>query len=168
MVAPASLDEQLPFSSDLSMNVRLLLEEARRSCSDREKTFNLLEQAHMLAPDQLEVYYRYYKYLFYNKKLQQAEIIARKGLAEAGRQAGISADCLSLTPSTVDWNNSQGVLRFYLFTMKALAFILLRQERLTESENILAKLAELEPQDMLGSSVIRQLAMSLRDTLDAA
>ena len=89
-------------------------------------------------------------------------------LAEAGRQAGISADCLSITPATADWYNSEGALRFYLFTMKALAFILLRQERQVESEVILNKLAELDPEDQVGSSVIRQLAMCLREALDVA
>lgn len=162
------LDDDLTFNSELSVDVKFLLEEARRSCDDREKTFALLEKAHRLAPDQLEVYFRYYKYLFYNKRLTQAETIARKGLAEAARQAGICADYLSHTPATAGWYNSEGALRFYLFTMKALAFILLRQERLAESEVILNKLTELDPEDQVGSSVIRHLAMSLREALNAA
>lgn len=167
-MSPTVLDDDLSFNSELSVDVRLLLEEARRSCGDKEKTFALLEQAQSLAPDQLEVYYRRYKYLFYNKKLQEAETVARKGIAEAARQAEISSDYLSMTPDSADWNNAQGAVRFYLFTMKALSFILLRQERLDESEKILSKLAELDPDDLVGSSVIRQLAASLRGTQDAA
>lgn len=168
MTGQPPLDEQLPFSSQLGVDVRLLLEEARRTCADREKTIALLEKAMALAPDQLEVYYRHYKYLFYNKKLTQAEAVARKGLAVASQQAKIPEDCLLQTPTTADWQDSQGPVRFYLFTMKALAFILLRQERLEESEQILVKLVELDPEDQVGSSVIRQLAASLREQADAA
>ena len=162
------LDEDLSFNSDLSVDVRLLLEEARRCCSEKEKTISLLQKAQALAPDQLEVYFRHYKYLFYNKKLVEAESVARQGLTEAARQANISADCLSLTVHSADWNNTAGAERFYLFTMKALAFILLRQQRLMESEMILTKLAELDPEDQVGSTVIRDLATSLREQSDAA
>lgn len=168
MTQQPPLDEDLSFNSELSVDVKFLLEEARRCCRDKEKTIALLQQAQALAPDKLEVYFRHYKYLFYNKRLPEAEEVARQGLSEAARQINISPDCLLMTPDTADWKNSQGTERFYLFTMKALAFILLRQQRQHESEAILKKIAELDPDDQVGSSVIRDLALSLREQSDAA
>jgi len=47
---------------------------------------------------------------------------------------------------------------FYLFSMKALAFIRLRQLRDADAALILAKLREIDPDDSVGSSVIESYA----------
>jgi hypothetical protein len=53
---------------------------------------------------------------------------------------------------------TDGPQHFYLFTLKALAFIRLRLGRPGESLALLNKLSELDPGDSVGSSVIRDLA----------
>ena len=47
---------------------------------------------------------------------------------------------------------------FYLFSLKALSFILLRQGRIAECRMILDKIEELDPGDLIGASVIRAYA----------
>lgn len=54
-----------------------------------------------------------------------------------------------------------GAQHFYLFTLKALAFIRLRLGRREESLALLGKLRELDPGDSVGSSVIHDLANEL-------
>ena len=50
---------------------------------------------------------------------------------------------------------------FYLYTLKALAFIKLRRQQAQEAESILALLRELDPEDRCGASVVMQLAHAL-------
>ncbi len=47
---------------------------------------------------------------------------------------------------------------FYLFSLKALGFIRLRQQHFDESHAILEKLREIDPQDSVGGSVIAAYA----------
>jgi hypothetical protein len=48
-------------------------------------------------------------------------------------------------------------MRFYHFSLKALAFIRLRRGDAEESLALLAKLAEIDPNDQVGAEVIRAL-----------
>lgn len=50
---------------------------------------------------------------------------------------------------------------FYLFTLKALSFILLRRNQLDECREVLEKFGELDPHDLVGASVIRAYADGL-------
>lgn len=50
-----------------------------------------------------------------------------------------------------------GLYRFYLFTLKACAYLHLRLGDLTAGEAMLAKLIELDPADRLGGSVLRRV-----------
>jgi hypothetical protein len=50
---------------------------------------------------------------------------------------------------------------FYLYCLKALAFIKLRQNHVIEAELILNHLKHLDPQDLCGASVIMDLATGI-------
>ncbi|MBU2823318.1 hypothetical protein HF283_04210, partial [Acidithiobacillus ferrooxidans] len=50
---------------------------------------------------------------------------------------------------------------FYLFTLKALSFILLRRKQLDKCREILEKIGELDPHDLVGASVVRAYADGL-------
>ena len=60
-----------------------------------------------------------------------------------------------------DWSCVDAPQHFYLFSLKALAFIRLRRGKKKESLSLLAKLHELDPLDSVGSSVIRDLASAV-------
>jgi len=51
------------------------------------------------------------------------------------------------TAASCDWSDTLSPQHFYLFSLKALSFILLRQQRRRESDEILAKLNALDPSD---------------------
>ncbi len=57
---------------------------------------------------------------------------------------GGSQSLEELNTLSADWSNRSGAQRFFLFSLKALAFIRLRQGDSKESERILAKLSELD------------------------
>jgi hypothetical protein len=52
---------------------------------------------------------------------------------------------------------------FYLYTLKALAFIKLRQNQLSQAQVILAMMKELDPEDRSGASVIMDLAEAMQE-----
>jgi hypothetical protein len=53
---------------------------------------------------------------------------------------------------------------FYLYTLKALAFVKLRLHQDAEAHVILTLLQDLDPEDRCGASVIRSLAEGIEGT----
>lgn len=146
-------------SSQVPVAVADCLRDAAAAHADTTTAEPLLWQAQSLAPDCLTVYFALYKFYFYKGRLQDAEHVTRIGLEAAARLGGINTDWTRLTPaSSTDWQQADSPQHFYLFTLKALAFIRLRLGERADSLAILDKLAELDPLDRVGASVIRTLA----------
>jgi tetratricopeptide (TPR) repeat protein len=145
-----------------ALDRRLL--EASRSYADTSRAESLLLDAHKLDPECLPVYFALYKFYFYSHRLADAEQIVLAALATAARQAGIAADWSTLSPRSTAWNDTSGPAHFYLFSLKALAFIRLRLGRPEEAQELLTKLAELDSADGVGASVVRSLATAISDS----
>lgn len=118
----------------------------------------LLLQAKADAPQCLAVYFSLYKFYFYKQRLPQAETTVLNALQIAAELGEFANDWPVLTPNAAPWSDVNHPAHFYLFSMKALAFIRLRLGRAIEAQDLLDKLLELDPQDQVGSSVIRALA----------
>lgn len=138
-----------------------LLEEAMSAYWDTARAESLLQQARQDAPDALPVYFSLYKFYFYKGRLAEAEEAARSALRAAARQGGFPESYANLTPETTDWTRYDSPQHFYLFSLKALAFIRLRQGDAQGCEEILSKLRELDTADTVGGSVIGSLAAGL-------
>ncbi|MEJ2141955.1 MAG: hypothetical protein P8Y24_06310 [Gammaproteobacteria bacterium] len=160
--------EEIYFGDNIPAEIKHVLLEATRVYPDLAATEALLEKAHDMAPKQLEVYYARYKFYFYNKRLELAEKVARQGLKEAAIQAGFDEDWTRLDQNTTNWSKPDDIERFYLYTLKALGFILMRQERFTESESVLENLARLDQLDNVGGSVVMDILSGLQESVDAA
>ncbi|HYE37497.1 hypothetical protein [Methylocaldum sp.] len=138
-----------------------LLEEAMSAYADTSRAEALLRQARHEAPEALPVYFSLYKFYFYKGRLADAEEAARSALETAARQGGFPDIYETLTPETTDWTRHDTPQHFYLFSLKALAFIRLRQGDVECCERILDKLRELDSADTVGGSVIGSLAAGL-------
>jgi len=134
------------------------LAQAVASYHNTERAEFLLCTAQALAPECLPVYFALYKFYFYKRMLPQAEEVALNALEIAARQGAFSPDWTQLDVHSTDWRRVDAPQHFYLFTLKALAFIRLRLGRSEDSHALLAKLQELDPLDTVGASVIRDLA----------
>ena len=145
-------------TDDLPPRVAGYLTAAAASCDWRDAE-SLLWRAQIADPDCLHVYYTLYKFYFNHKRLSDAERAACLALDAAARQARIPADWRSQDKDSCDWSNVNAPQHFYLFSLKALAFIRLRQQRADDAELILAKLREIDPQDTVGASVIESYAI---------
>ena len=156
------------FGGGVPEAARRLLHEAAQA--PRAEVSALLWTAQALAPQALGVYYALYKHHAGRREIEQAELAARRGLLEAAKQAGIAEDWRVVVPGRVpegvDFQRS-GPARFWLFTLKALAFIVLRSERPDEARALLAHIAALDGRAQIGSEVIATLLASITRPPDA-
>lgn len=146
-----------PFTASVPPEIAAHLAEAAGAYRDGARAERLLVAARARGPDCLPVYFALYKFYFYRNRLVEAERAALDGLNVAATQGGFPVDWTKLHAVTADWARADGPSRFTLFSLKALAFIRLRQGRTDESRAILAKLQEIDPADNVGASVIRAL-----------
>lgn len=145
-------------SEDLPPRVAGYLAAAIIAASDWREAETLLWRAQAAAPECLHVYYVLYKLYFNRNRLGDAERAVFLALDTAARQAGIPVDWHLLDDTSCDWSRVDAPQHFYLFSLKALAFIRLRQQRLDEASRILARLREIDPDDSVGASVILSYA----------
>jgi hypothetical protein len=143
------------FGGDAPPNVRALLQQAREAPA--AEVPSLLWTAQACSPQTLAVYYLLAKCHATRRELDQAERAAQAGLLEAARQAGLSAEWGEVQLDAADFQ-ALGPARFWLFMLKALAFIRTRAGRPDEARALLAKLAQLDPQASVGGDVVALLA----------
>jgi tetratricopeptide (TPR) repeat protein len=149
------------FGGDVPIEVDTRLIEATHSYANASRAEALLLDAHKLDPTCLPVYFALYKFYFYSRRLLDAERIVRAALREAATQAEIDSDWSILNRESANWDDVNGAAHFYLFSLKALAFIRLRLEDYDEADELLNKVAELDHHDGIGASVIDSLAKSV-------
>lgn len=161
-------EERVLFSPNLPTAINLLLQKAvAASHADKPLAENLFKQAQQLDPSCLQTYFALYKFYFYQGRLQEAEREVLAALAEAAVQAGFPSDYRRLTSELAQWDlYASEISLFYLYSLKALAFIKLRLEQQAESRQILSHMQILDPEDRCGASVIMSLADALLE--DAA
>jgi len=138
--------------------IEAILRQAANNYGDTTTAEFLLWTALKADQECLGSYFSLYKFYFYKRMLPDAEEVALLALETAACQGGFNPDWTQLEAQTCDWRRVDAPQHFYLFTLKALAFMRLRLGRAEESHQILAKLQELDPQDSVGASVIRDLA----------
>ena len=142
------------FGGTVTPAVRRLLDQIRNASAPQIES--LLWTAQACSPESLPVYYLLYKFHATRRQLDLAERAARSGLVQAARQAALPEDWRNVEPGMADFSQL-GPARFWLFTLKALAFILLRQGHLDDARTVLAKIRSLHINSGLGDDVIAAL-----------
>lgn len=115
----------------------------------------IFRQAMAAAPTQLPVYFCLYKIHTYQGNLDDALAVAESGLRQAAEQAGWDRDWRKWQPEP---SLPEGAGRFALYTLKALAFIHLRKDKLREAHELLEALRRLDPAGAVGWPVVAALA----------
>jgi hypothetical protein len=133
----------------------LLQEGVRAHRTDKAQADALFRQALALDPAALPTYLCLYKIHTYSGRFTEARAVAVAGLGQAAQQAGWSGDWRSWQPPE---GVPDGAARFALYTLKALAFIALRDDRRGDAAEKLAHLARLDPTGAVGWPVIAALA----------
>jgi hypothetical protein len=146
-------------TEDLPERIAGYLNAAANAKHDWREAEALLLRAQAADPECLYVYYTLYKLYFGHNRLSDADRAIYLALDKAANQAHISSDWHLLDASSCDWSQIDAPQHFYLFSLKALAFVRLRQSCLDDASQILKKLRELDPSDSVGASVIEAYAL---------
>lgn len=142
------------FGGTVSPAVQHLIDVARNAPPAQVEA--ALWTAAATAPDQLPVYYLLYKMHAGRGQLDLALSAASKGLSAAAKAAQLAADWRQVAPGNTDFS-VPGPARFWLFTLKALAFINLRRGERDTAAALVAQLRLLDPEDHLGASTVETL-----------
>ena len=141
---------------DLPEDINALLQQGVAAYrSDPERADRLFRQALEAAPHELPTYLCLYKIHTYQGHLDEAQAAAEMGLREAARQAGWPPDWRAWQPQVA---LPDGAGRFALYTLKALAFIRLKQDNRPLAMEIIDALRVLDPTGAVGWPVIAALA----------
>lgn len=153
------------FSPNMPGQVNNLLQAAVAASSvDQRRAEMLFLQAQALDRSCLQTYFALYKFYFFQKRLVDAERIVIAGLEEAARQGGFPSDYRCLAKSPHKWDlYANDITLFYLYTLKALAFIKLRLGFTIDAQLVLSHLQQLDPKDLSGASVIMDLAAGVTE-----
>jgi len=165
MSSVAFIEERVLFSPNIPTEVNNLLQAAVAASSvDQSQAETLFLQAQTLDSHCLQTYFALYKFYFFQKRLVDAERIVLAGLEESAKQGGFPSDYRLLVGNLKKWNlyANESAL-FYLYTLKALAFIKLRLGFTLDAQFVLLTLRQLDPEDRSGASVIMDLAAGVTE-----
>ena len=165
MTAVAFVEERVMFNPNMPAEVNHLLQAAVAASSvDQNRAEKLFLQAQALDRHCLQTYFALYKFYFFQKRLVDAERIVMAGLEEAARQGGFPSDYRRLVQNRQKWDlYANEIALFYLYTLKALAFIKLRLGFTLDAKLVLSHLQQLDPEDLSGASVIMDLAAGISE-----
>jgi hypothetical protein len=165
MASVAFVEERVMFSPNMPVEVNHLLQAAVAASSiDQDRAENLFLQAQALDSRCLQTYFALYKFYFFQKRLVDAERIVIAGLEESARQGGFPSDYRRLAQNRQKWDlYANEIALFYLYTLKALAFIKLRLGFTIDAQLVLSHLQQLDPEDLSGASVIMDLAAGITE-----
>jgi hypothetical protein len=120
-----------------------------------EEAEQYLFQAKAEAPDHPAVLIGFYRFYFYKNRLEDALVIARLCLLKAARDNALDPDWRLVEAEDADFGSYDAMLpRFYLFTLKAYAYLKLRLGELEEGREAALKTLALDPTDKVGASVL--------------
>ncbi len=128
---------------------------AASSYADQKTSEEHLWRAQAAAPGHPAVLIGLYRYYFYKNRLGEALGVARMCLKKAAKDNGLSPDWREVQRDDAAFSEYEAILpRFYLFTLKAYAYLNMRLGNISEGREIVTKLLELDPSDKVGAKVL--------------
>jgi len=148
-LADALLGAGLPPAAEQHLN------EAGLAYQQDDAAEQHLREAQALAPDHAAVLIGLYRFYFYKGRLGEALEVACTCLGKAARDNGLADDWRSVRREDADFSSFDAALpRFYLFTLKAYAYLQMRLGNLAEAHEAVRKLLELDPSDKLNAKLL--------------
>lgn len=138
----------------LSPQVSALIARAGELRQQPEEALALLEQAQAAAPRHPAPLIALYRFHFYGHQLVQARAVGEDALAIARTALGPE---FGDEPPTDDATRHDAAVRFYLFTLKGLAYLNMRLGAMEEAHMLLKELRRLDPSDHVGGAVLQHV-----------
>jgi tetratricopeptide (TPR) repeat protein len=152
LLASAVLGRGIPEDAELELS------RAAASYHLGEVAERHLRRAEALAPGHVAVLIGLYRFYFYKGQLPEALAIAEKCLDKAARDNCLPADWRRVRATDAEFGRYDNPLpRFFLFTLKGLAYLKMRLGLLEEGRDAALKLLELDPSDKVGARVLLEV-----------
>lgn len=135
----------------LSPQVNALITQAGLLRHQPQEALPLLEQARAAAPRHPAPLIALYRFYFYGHELAKARAIGEDALAIARTALGPNFGDL---PPGDEATLGDAAVRFYLFTLKGLAYLNMRLGEMDEAQLMLKELRRLDPQDHVGGALL--------------
>lgn len=116
----------------------------------------LLEQARAAAPGHPAALIALYRFHFYGHRLAEARAVGEAALAAAAQVLGRRFEH---APPTREEARGDAAVRFYLFTLKGLAYLSLRLGEPARARVALDELRRLDPQDDVGGALLQHVLL---------
>lgn len=113
-----------------------------------------LTLARAVAPNNPVVKVGEYRYYFYKGQLEQSLRVATDCLLLVAQELSLPTQWRSVEPGHADFRGDEPAHRFYLFCLKAYAYLLLRLGYMEEGRSAVDKLLQLDPGNKVGGQVL--------------
>lgn len=127
---------------------------ASMAYADSAKAEMQLALAAAVAPKNLVVKVGEYRYYFYKGRLEEALRVATECLVIVAGELDLPTQWRSIEPQSANFGADEPAHRFYLFCLKAYAYLLLRLNHLDEGRAAVDKLLQLDPANKVGGQVL--------------
>lgn len=158
------LFNDFPFKSDVvPLAVQKLLNEPLDVLEDWSRAEKILQNASKILPERPEPLVALYKLYAYSNRFEESLALIHKTLNLVATLGGFTPrweDIDSLNPG---WKHNDENVRWFLYSMKALGFVAIRQGNIAEAHRILSRLTELDTEDLVGASVLLDVTSRLTD-----
>jgi tetratricopeptide (TPR) repeat protein len=152
------LPEDALLGAGLSPDAQRHLDQASVLYHRAELAEQHLHEALALAPDHAAVLIGLYRFYFYKGRLDEALQVACVCLGKAARDNNLVADWHCVQPGDADFSNFGAMLpRFYLFTLKAYAYLQMRLGDTDEGHAAVQKLLALDPTDKVNAGLLLEV-----------
>lgn len=147
-------DDMLYFDEPLSPRLENLLQSAADQYGPDAEA--LLMEASALEPDNLSVLVGLYRYYYYQHRYQNAIAVAHRVMHVVGRRIEFPPRWQDVTMAHVinGTEHSFGLVRFYLFALKAAGYINLRLGNFAEGKSMITKVVAMDTADRLGARLL--------------
>ena len=139
---------------DLDPRAERALRAAGQDFSNDALAEHWLTQAASLAPEHPAVLLAFYRYHLYKHRYPEAEVFARQLLAQSTAELGLPSVLMDTQPAHADFSAMEPQIRFWLYGMQALGWVVIRDGRLDEGKALMRKVVELDPSDQTKTKVL--------------
>ena len=94
----------------------------------------------------------------YSNQFENALVHIQWVLAQSSHTCYLPANPSNAQPEQAQHTPLSRAARYYLYALKAYAFVSLRQGEIERAQNLVAQLTMLDPLDQVGGSVVAELA----------
>ena len=158
------LFNDFPFKAEIiPIAVQKLLNEPLDVLEDWTRAENLLLAARKILPDRPEPLVALYKIYAYSNRFAESLQVIEKTLAMTAANGQFDGGWQSMDPLNPPWKLVDDNVRCFLYSMKAIGFVYIRQGRVAEAHQILAKVLQLDSSDLVGASVLFDITSRLTD-----